>query len=62
MVSLGGSAVLTQDQGQRGLLVLVRGLEGGFFQTLGADAIQGARSVLENRVKGKAPRAWPAGR
>lgn len=38
------------------------GLEGGFFQTLGANVIQGARSVLENRVKGKATCAWPAGR
>lgn len=62
MVSLSGSAVLTQDQGQHGFLALVRGLEGGFLQTLGADAIQGARRGPENRVKEKGTCVWPAGR
>lgn len=45
--------MLTEDRGQQGLLVLVGGLQGGFFQTTGADAIQRARRVPENRVKRK---------
>lgn len=58
MVSLGGFAVLSEDQGQHDFLALVRGAVGRLLPDRGSICSSGARKVSDEAVP---PRKWDQG-